>query len=64
MIVWQGGGMSVRPYPDRDRALRQVMRRHGNQLPPCLLPAARVSQGLAGVKVLSTRRPRVVGGGS
>ncbi|MFI8301791.1 hypothetical protein ACIGCZ_38540 [Streptomyces nigra] len=25
--------MSVRPFPSRDRALRQVMRRHRNEIP-------------------------------
>lgn len=64
MIVCQGGVMSVRPYPSRDRALRQIMRRHRNQLPPDLVPAARpLAQG-SGVYVLSTRHPGVVSGPS
>ncbi|MEG8275798.1 hypothetical protein [Streptomyces sp. AHA2] len=55
--------MNVRPFPSRERALRQVMRRHGNELPPQLLPAPRPpEQAPAGVYVLSTRRPGAVSG--
>ncbi len=57
--------MNVRPFPSRERALRQVMRRHGNELPPELLPAARPpAEAPPGVYVLSTRRPGVVSGGA
>ncbi|CAM5671697.1 hypothetical protein GCM10010256_52780 [Streptomyces coeruleorubidus] len=64
MIVWQAGRMSVRPFPCRDRALRQIMRRHRNELPPELLPAERTpAQVPPGVYVLSTRRLSVVSGG-
>jgi hypothetical protein len=56
--------MAHRPYPVRARALRQIMRRHRNDLPPHLLPAARTPrQGSVGEYRLSTRGP-VVGGGS
>jgi hypothetical protein len=55
--------MSVRPFPSRDRALRQIMRRHRNELPPELLPAAREPQGPVGEYRLSTRRLSVVSGG-
>jgi hypothetical protein len=55
--------MAHRPYPDRERALRQIMRRHRNELPPHLLPAARPLQGPVGAYVLSTRRLGVVSGG-
>ncbi|WP_158810573.1 hypothetical protein [Streptomyces leeuwenhoekii] len=48
--------MAHRPYPDAARALRQILRRHRNQM-----PAARVPQGPAGEYRLSTRRPSVVG---
>ncbi|MFJ1657192.1 hypothetical protein [Streptomyces anthocyanicus] len=48
--------MSVRPYPSRARALRQVMRRHGNEIPARPLPVQREPQARAGVYVLSTRR--------
>lgn len=51
-----------RPFPSRARALRQVMRRHGNQIPARLLPASRRPQGRPGVYVLSTRRPGAVDG--
>ncbi|WP_179382074.1 hypothetical protein [Streptomyces sp. SA15] len=57
--------MAHRTYPDRVRALRQIMRRHRNELPPELLPAARTPDSAFVVeKVLSTRRPGVVGGDS
>ncbi|WP_159107034.1 hypothetical protein [Streptomyces coelicoflavus] len=46
--------MAHRPYPVAARALRQIMRRHGNQLPP--LPGPRTPQGPAGDYRLSTRR--------
>ncbi|MEV0015419.1 hypothetical protein [Streptomyces tendae] len=46
--------MTVRPYPSRGRALRQIMRRHRNQLPPP--PGPRAPQGPAGAYRLSTRR--------
>ncbi|MDN3244129.1 hypothetical protein [Streptomyces sp. ZSW22] len=46
--------MTVRPYPSRGRALRQIMRRHHNQLPT--VPAPRTPQNPAGVYRLSTRR--------
>ncbi|MEZ3180836.1 hypothetical protein KYY02_19715 [Streptomyces pimonensis] len=55
--------MSVRPYPSRDRALRQILRRHHNELPPGILPAARTPER-PGRYVLSTRRPGTVGGTS
>lgn len=63
MIVWQGSGMSVRPYPSRDRALRQILRRHHNELPPGILPAARTPEQ-PGRYVLSTRHPGAVSGPS
>lgn len=63
MIVWQADRMSVRPYPSPERALRQIMRRHGNELPPELLPPAPTPVP-SGVYVLSTRRPGVVSGPS
>jgi hypothetical protein len=47
--------MAHRPYPVAARALRQIMRRHRNEIPPELLPAARTPQGPAGVYVLSKR---------
>ena len=54
MIVWQAGRMSVRPFPSRDRALRQIMRRHRNELPPELLPAGRApAPAPPGIYVLS-----------
>jgi hypothetical protein len=53
--------MANRPYPVRDRALRQIMRRHRNELPPSLLPAARTPQQASGEYRLSTR-PGVVSG--
>ena len=62
MIVCHAAAMAFRPYPVPGRALRQIMRRHGNAIPPELLPAARTPQGSAGVYVLSTRRPGVVSG--
>ncbi|MFG6300508.1 hypothetical protein ACGU38_34790 [Streptomyces rochei] len=54
--------MSFCPFPSRERALRQVMRRHDGWLPVHLLPDAREPQGQPGVYVLSTRRPSVVSG--
>jgi hypothetical protein len=56
------GIMAHRPYPVPERALRQILRRHRNELPPHLLPAARPLQGLAGEYRLSTRRLNVVSG--
>ncbi|MCM8552364.1 hypothetical protein [Streptomyces sp. STCH 565 A] len=56
--------MSVRPFPSLARARRQIMRRHGNEIPTHLLPAPRQPQGRPGVYVLSTRRPDAVGGPS
>jgi hypothetical protein len=76
----EGGVMAYRPYPNVDRALRQI----GRHYPPvpviqleCLRPmgdsfaklranARRAAgQGFGGgVYVLSTRRPGVVSGGS
>ncbi|MFI6032932.1 hypothetical protein ACIBBD_01880 [Streptomyces sp. NPDC051315] len=56
--------MTVRPYPSRHRALRQILRRHRYELPPTLLPAVRAPQGPPGEYVLSTRRLGVVSGGS
>ena len=65
MIVCHAAGMSVRPFPSHDRALRQIMRHHGNEIPPELLPAARPPAPVPpGVYVLSTRRPGVVSGPS
>ncbi|MBZ6290454.1 hypothetical protein ACWF8U_00560 [Streptomyces olivaceus] len=54
--------MSVHPFPSAARARRQVMRRHGNEIPDHLLPTPRQPQGRPGVYVLSTRRPGTVGG--
>ncbi|MFD7465195.1 hypothetical protein [Streptomyces tendae] len=54
--------MTVRPFPSAARARRQVMRRHGNQIPAHLLPAPRDPQGGPGVYVLSTRRLGTVSG--
>jgi hypothetical protein len=56
--------MSVHPFPSRARALRQIMRRHRNEIPPALLPAPRVAPQEPGAYVLSTRRPGTVGGPS
>ncbi|MFJ4974228.1 hypothetical protein ACIP6X_02555 [Streptomyces coeruleorubidus] len=56
--------MAHRPYPDRERALRQIMRRRRNKLPPHLLPVGRPPQGPVGAYVLSTRRLSVVSGGA
>ncbi|MFD8199953.1 hypothetical protein [Streptomyces sp. NPDC059701] len=56
--------MSVRPFPSRARALRQIMRRHRNEIPARLLPAPRDPQPVPGVYVLSTRRPAAVSGPS
>jgi len=58
VIVWQGVRMSVRPYPSRDRALRQILRRRDLPLPQAAQPTQ------AGRYVLSTRRPGTVGGPS
>jgi hypothetical protein len=60
VIFCHAAAMSVRPFPSRDRALRQVMRRHDGWLPVHLLPDARQPQGQPGVYVLSTRRPGTV----
>ncbi|GAA2906385.1 hypothetical protein [Streptomyces mexicanus] len=51
--------MAHRPYPVRGRALRQIMRRHRNEIPAQLLPpAARPwDPGHVPVYRLSTRRP-------
>ena len=62
MIVCHAAAMSVRPFPSRHRALRQIMRRHRNEIPAYLLPAPRSPQPEPGVYVLSTRRPAVVSG--
>ncbi|WP_437022729.1 hypothetical protein [Streptomyces sp. enrichment culture] len=56
--------MAFRPYPVPGRALRQIMRRHGNEIPPELLPPEQVPAPPPGVYVLSTRRPGAVGGPS
>ncbi|MET9521549.1 hypothetical protein [Streptomyces coeruleorubidus] len=56
--------MAHRPYPDRERALRQIMRRHRNDIPASLLPVGRSPQGPIGAYVLSTRRLSVVSGGA
>ncbi|MFD5294801.1 hypothetical protein ACFWJU_06295 [Streptomyces mutabilis] len=56
--------MTVSPFPSSDRARRQIMRRHGNQIPAHLLPAPREPQDQPGVYVLSTRRPGTVSGPS
>ncbi|MEU3901918.1 hypothetical protein [Streptomyces sp. NPDC045251] len=47
--------MSVRPFPSRNRARRQIMRRHGNQIPAHLLPRPAAAQGPVGDYRLSTR---------
>ncbi|MFE0887942.1 hypothetical protein ACFW4Q_02705 [Streptomyces rochei] len=62
VIVCHADVVSFRPFPSRERALRQVMRRHDGWLPVHLLPDAREPQGQPGVYVLSTRRPGVVSG--
>ena len=69
--------MTYRPYPNRDRALRHIMRRHRNEIPPALLLRAAQPSGREagerlrasfaalpspGTYVLSTRRPVVSGG--
>ncbi|WP_309030893.1 hypothetical protein [Streptomyces alfalfae] len=54
--------MSAHPFPSRGRAKRQIMRRHGNQIPAHLLPAARAAEQAPGTYVLSTRRPGTVSG--
>jgi hypothetical protein len=56
--------MAHRPYPVRERALRQILRRHRNDIPDHLLPDARPQQGPVGAYVLSTRRLSVVSGGA
>jgi hypothetical protein len=61
VIVWQAARMSVRPYPSRDRALRQILRRHPRDTPP--LPGPRAAEE-PGLYVLSTRRPGAVSGPS
>ncbi|MFE7215136.1 hypothetical protein ACFU93_35385 [Streptomyces sp. NPDC057611] len=49
--------MAHRPYPARGRALRQILRRHRNELPPAVLPPARTQEQRAGGEYrLSTRR--------
>jgi len=50
--------MAHRPYPVRARALRQIMRRHGNKLPATLRPHDHppADDGQALMYVLSTRR--------
>jgi hypothetical protein len=58
------GIMAHRPYPVPERALRQILRRHRNELPPYLLPVARPLQGPVGEYRLSTRHLSVVSGGS
>ena len=50
--------MTVRPYPSRDRALRQILRRRDLPLPQAAQPTQ------AGRYVLSTRRPGTVSGPS
>ncbi len=62
MIFWNAAAMNVRPFPSRARARRQIMRRHGNQIPTYLLPVSREVRIQPGVYVLSTRRPGTVGG--
>ncbi len=62
MIVCHAAVMSVRPYPVAARAKRQIMRRHGNEIPAHLLPVPREPQGQPGVYVLSTRHPGTVSG--
>lgn len=49
--------MAHRPYPNRSRAQRQIMRRHRNEAPPAPAPAIPTpAQGQAGEYRLSTRR--------
>ncbi|MGV9351556.1 hypothetical protein ACWDSD_44065 [Streptomyces spiralis] len=49
--------MAHRPCPARGRALRQILRRHRNELPPGWLPSTPIEeQGPAGEYRLSTRR--------
>ncbi|MGI5408695.1 hypothetical protein ACQEV9_18115 [Streptomyces chartreusis] len=63
--------MSVRPYPSQARALRQIMRRHRNEIAASLraaqpggqeagewMKAALAALPSAGAYVLSTRRAR------
>ncbi|GED89296.1 hypothetical protein TNCT6_63810 [Streptomyces sp. 6-11-2] len=52
--------MTHRPNPVRTRALRQIMRRHRNEIPLGLLPDARSAQPEPGEYRLSTRRPGLV----
>ncbi|MGW9582374.1 hypothetical protein ACWIGB_04135 [Streptomyces albidoflavus] len=48
--------MAYRPYPVRERALRQILRRHRNELPPSLLPPTRTQlSNVVGEYRLSTR---------
>jgi hypothetical protein len=54
--------MAHRPRPHRERALRQILRRHRNELPPELAAYTRPEPEPTGVYLLSTRRPGVVGG--
>jgi hypothetical protein len=50
------GVMAHRSYPDRGRALRQIMRRHRNEVPSELLPRPRVTEaGAVGEYRISTR---------
>ncbi|MDT0616094.1 hypothetical protein [Streptomyces lancefieldiae] len=56
--------MKVRPFPSPGRARRQIMRRHGNQIPTHLLPAAPATEQVPGAYVLSTRRPGTASGPS
>lgn len=74
MSLCHAAGMSVHPFPSRDRALRQIMRRHRNELPPGPLlraaqPGGRMRAAFAAAPnanayVLSTRRLGVVSGQS
>lgn len=52
--------MPYRPRPDRNRALRQIMRRHRNQVPSYLLSDVRSERVEPGEYRLSTRRLRGV----
>jgi hypothetical protein len=55
--------MAHRPYPVRGRALRQILRRHRNELPATLLLHTRrpADDGHVPQYVLSARRPRAAG---
>jgi len=55
LVVCHAARMSVRPFPSRDRARRQIMRRHSNQIPAHLLPMPPAAQGTVGDYRLSTR---------